>query len=53
MTKLMTNSNMKVMITDWLTASPTPLGPPFGFRPLYDATSAAISPNSSALTSPT
>ena len=39
----MTNSSMKVMTTDWLTASPTPFGPPPAFSPLYDATRAAIS----------
>src|SRR5438046_2223344 len=32
--KFTTNSSMKAMITDWLTASPTPFGPPFGLRPL-------------------
>ena len=49
----MKNSSMNVMTTDWFTASPTPFGPPLAFRPLYDATTAAISPKISALSSPT
>src|ERR1035437_3567062 len=51
-TKLTTNSNMKVMTTLWLTASPTPLGPPPARRPLYAATNAAMTPKIRALISP-
>ena len=40
------------MTTDSFTASPTPFGPPLAFMPLYDATIAAISPNTSAFAMP-
>ena len=40
------------MTTDWLTASPTPLGPPPALRPLYDATTPAMMPKMNALISP-
>ena len=36
------------MTTDWFTASPTPFGPPPAFRPLYEATTAAMKPKTSA-----
>jgi len=42
---------MKVITTDWFTASPTPFGPPFAVSPLCEATIAAIAPNTSALIS--
>lgn len=45
------NSSMKVMTTDWLTASPTPLGPPRGFRPRWAATMPAMKPKMRAFNS--
>ena len=51
-TKFSANSSMNVITTLWLTASPTPFGPPRAVIPLYDATSAATAPNTSALISP-
>jgi len=51
-TKLTMNRSMKVTTTDSLTASPTPFGPPPAFMPLYDATIAAIRPNTRALAMP-
>ena len=52
MTKLTKNSIRKVITTDWLTASPTPFGPPPAFKPLWDATTAAINPKITAFSSP-
>jgi hypothetical protein len=49
---LATKRSRNVMTTDWFTASPTPLGPPLAFMPMYDATMAAMSPKTSALRRP-
>ena len=44
-------SSMKVKTTDSFTASPTPLGPPLAFSPLYEAISPAIRPKTNAFIS--
>ena len=52
-TKFTKKSSRKVTTTDLLTASPTPLGPGPGLRPLCAATTPARKPKMSVLISPT